>query len=250
MHTVVFGATIWAALDGCYTGSALDPVASHGTSEVSSDDAGAPATTGTPSAEDAGTESRASSSGAGSQAGAGLSGGSGLGAGTGASSSSSSASSSSLSASSSSSSASSSSASSAASDASANVAAVCSSGKTYSSGTGPTMEPGVPCASCHGSKFAIAGTVYPTEHEPDRCDGADVTGVTVVITDANNTTTTLTPNTVGNFNSSKALVTPFTATVTYNGKSISMTTPQTTGDCNSCHTQDGANGAPGRIVLP
>jgi predicted CXXCH cytochrome family protein len=25
---------------------------------------------------------------------------------------------------------------------------------------------------------------------------------------------------------------------------------QTTGDCNSCHTQSGANGAPGRILLP
>jgi hypothetical protein len=26
-----------------------------------------------------------------------------------------------------------------------------------------------------------------------------------------------------------------------------MTTPQTIGDCNGCHTQSGSNGAPGRI---
>ncbi|MGD0679831.1 MAG: hypothetical protein ABSC94_30975 [Polyangiaceae bacterium] len=41
-----------------------------------------------------------------------------------------------------------------------------------------------------------------------------------------------------------------TATITYNGKTAAMTTPQMTGDCNSCHTEQGANGAPGRIVLP
>jgi predicted CXXCH cytochrome family protein len=29
-----------------------------------------------------------------------------------------------------------------------------------------------------------------------------------------------------------------------------MTTPQTNGDCNSCHTEQGTNGASGRIVWP
>jgi predicted CXXCH cytochrome family protein len=29
-----------------------------------------------------------------------------------------------------------------------------------------------------------------------------------------------------------------------------MMTPQETGDCNSCHTEQGRNGAPGRILLP
>jgi predicted CXXCH cytochrome family protein len=29
-----------------------------------------------------------------------------------------------------------------------------------------------------------------------------------------------------------------------------MTTPQTNGDCNSCHTPDGASNAPGRIIAP
>jgi hypothetical protein len=130
------------------------------------------------------------------------------------------------------------------------AAAQCSSGKTYTSGHGATMEPGVPCATCHGTKFAIAGTIYPTAHEPDRCDGADVTSAIVTITDANQNITKLTANDVGNFDSKQSITAPFTATVTYNGKSVAMTTSQTNGDCNSCHTQDGANGAPGRIVLP
>jgi hypothetical protein len=43
---------------------------------------------------------------------------------------------------------------------------------------------------------------------------------------------------------------PFTAKVTFQGREIVMTTPQTDGDCNSCHTETGANGAPGRIKLP
>jgi len=29
-----------------------------------------------------------------------------------------------------------------------------------------------------------------------------------------------------------------------------MTTPQFDGDCNACHTQDGLQNAPGRIVVP
>jgi hypothetical protein len=29
-----------------------------------------------------------------------------------------------------------------------------------------------------------------------------------------------------------------------------MAAAQTVGDCNSCHTENGAQGAPGRIYLP
>lgn len=46
------------------------------------------------------------------------------------------------------------------------------------------------------------------------------------------------------------LANPFTAKITAGGRERSMTTPQTSGDCNSCHTADGAEGAPGRILLP
>jgi Tfp pilus assembly protein PilV len=40
------------------------------------------------------------------------------------------------------------------------------------------------------------------------------------------------------------------ASVTTNGTTSSMVAAQATGDCMSCHTQAGANGAPGRILAP
>jgi hypothetical protein len=41
---------------------------------------------------------------------------------------------------------------------------------------------------------------------------------------------------------------PYTARVVVNGVVKSqMVTPQTNGDCNVCHTAQGAQGAPGRI---
>jgi hypothetical protein len=43
---------------------------------------------------------------------------------------------------------------------------------------------------------------------------------------------------------------PYTVEVRYQGRVRAMTTPQSTGDCNSCHTEQGAKGAPGRIMLP
>jgi hypothetical protein len=120
----------------------------------------------------------------------------------------------------------------------------------YTGGFGPTMEPGLSCYNCHGTQFTIVGTVYPTAHEPDACNGANVKGATVTLTDASNTKITLTPNTVGNFYSDQAVALPFTAVVSYSGKTIAMTTPQMNTDCNSCHSQQGDSCAPGRIVLP
>ncbi len=98
------------------------------------------------------------------------------------------------------------------------------------------------------------GTVYPTLHEPNDCVGANPTsyaGVQVVVTDSQGNATSMTPNSSGNFMGSPgSLALPFTAKVTYQGREIAMKTPQTNGDCNSCHTETGLNGAPGRITLP
>jgi len=115
------------------------------------------------------------------------------------------------------------------------------------------MDPGRACISCHASsfeapKFTIAGTVYPTGHEPDNCYGTS--SVSVGITDANGTTMTLTPNASGNFYSTAAVAFPIQAKVVAGGKERVMTGAQASGDCNSCHTQTGANMAPGRIVVP
>jgi mono/diheme cytochrome c family protein len=118
------------------------------------------------------------------------------------------------------------------------------------------MNPGQACIACHtaereGPRFAIAGTVYPTGHEPDGCNGSSG-GIQVVITDANGTAYTLTPNSAGNFylQSAPGLALPYTAVVVQGGATRAMTEPQTSGDCNTCHTEAGAEGAPGRIVGP
>jgi hypothetical protein len=115
------------------------------------------------------------------------------------------------------------------------------------------MHPGGDCDGCHAMHgktiFQIAGTLYPTGHEPDDCDGYRSAG-TIVITGADGMQIMLTPNYNGNFHYSGPLATPFTAKVVLNGKERPMLTPQTSGDCNSCHTQDGTNMAPGRVTIP
>ena len=89
-------------------------------------------------------------------------------------------------------------------------------------------------------------------HEPDFCDGVNgsASALTVVVTDAANRVLTLRPNTVGNFYTTAAMTPPYHAKVVANGKERAMVAAQTTGICNSCHTQDGTNLAPGRITVP
>jgi mono/diheme cytochrome c family protein len=72
----------------------------------------------------------------------------------------------------------------------------------------------------------------------------------VVIVDAANQTLTLTPNAAGNFFTATAVTFPIHAKVTYQGRERIMVAAQSSGSCNGCHTQNGANGAPGRITLP
>ncbi len=138
------------------------------------------------------------------------------------------------------------------------VAPTCTSGTHWTGGTDgkATMEPGMACISCHKSaggeapQFTIAGTLYPTAHEPDLCNGQNGTtaGAAVVITDASGKTVSLTPNSAGNFSYTGAVATPFRAKVTYMGRERDMAAAQTSGDCNACHTQNGTMSAPGRII--
>jgi len=137
---------------------------------------------------------------------------------------------------------------------------VCTSNQSWTHGNSgsSSMHPGRACISCHDTSrdapsFQIAGTVYPTAHEPDDCNGVSSTsGAQVVITDANGVVLTLKPNSVGNFYDPgrPTIALPYHAKVLRNGVERAMTDAQTSGDCNSCHTVDGANGAPGRIMLP
>jgi hypothetical protein len=73
----------------------------------------------------------------------------------------------------------------------------------------------------------------------------------VVVTDKTGKVVTMLVGATGNFNSGNArLVPPFAAKVTNGTKTRAMAGTVTAGDCNSCHTTSGANGAPGRIMAP
>ena len=142
---------------------------------------------------------------------------------------------------------------------------VCSREQTWTMGNveSPFMNPGKACKTCHtqlepfvNSRILIGGTVYQTGHEPDLCFGID--GVKdpmfVEITDATMKVTQLEVNQGGNFLWDKFeagdLTFPITARVVRGDQERVMLSPQMYGDCNSCHTENGTNGAPGRIVAP
>lgn len=142
----------------------------------------------------------------------------------------------------------------------------CHSGKTWTMGEieSPLMHPGRACLNCHAqqvdepevqSYLQLAGTVYDFGHDPDDCYGVDggADPTTVEITDAMMTRFTLPVGPSGNFmiTIEDAPVTfPITALVRRGDAVRAMGSPQQTGDCNLCHTQDGTSGAPGRIVAP
>jgi hypothetical protein len=100
-----------------------------------------------------------------------------------------------------------------------------------------------------GPTYTVAGTVYPTAHEPNDCNGV-TGGLTVVVTDANGVVRNINVNNAGNFSLSGQVKPPFKVKVTNGAKERVMVGPLTAGDCNSCHTVTGVNGAPGRVMAP
>lgn len=133
----------------------------------------------------------------------------------------------------------------------------CTSGTTWNGGNNgsPLMRPGEACNACHqvmgGPNLRIAGTVYPTLHEPNSCNGsAPPPQLTVVITENSGRITRLPVNSAGNFFTRTRITAPYKAAVTDGTKTRSMVGSVTSGDCNSCHSVAGANGAPGRVMAP
>jgi len=118
----------------------------------------------------------------------------------------------------------------------------------------PYMHPGGDCIDCHrsmreGPAFASAGSVMNYWDESTDCSGAG--GITVELTGANGAVATATTNSAGNFWFGTPVLTPYTARVIGPDGAVSeMFAPQTDLDCMHCHTDMGANGAPGRIVAP
>jgi hypothetical protein len=89
---------------------------------------------------------------------------------------------------------------------------ICTSNTTAGGGEGSRMAPGRPCITCHtqegGPRFTVAGTVYPTAHEPNNCNGSPG-NLTVIVTDANGVITNVAVNAAGNFDSSAKIAPPF-----------------------------------------
>ncbi len=133
-----------------------------------------------------------------------------------------------------------------------------SSGTRWTGGNSgsSSMNPGMDCIACHqngGPHYLVAGTVYSSGTDADGCDGVASVSIELKAVGTGETVTA-TSNGVGNFylNSNQMFPagTKYTARVIANGKARAMTTPQTSGACNSCHTADGTNGAPGRVLIP
>ncbi|MDF2693444.1 MAG: hypothetical protein K0S65_1827 [Labilithrix sp.] len=138
-------------------------------------------------------------------------------------------------------------------DAAPPATSVCTSGSMASASDPPSalMKPGKACIKCHSAAgapaFEIAGTVYPTLHEPNDCDG--VAGVKVLIIDAVGNMISMTTNAAGNFQRISSFPRPYRAMIVKGNNVREMKTPQFDGDCNGCHTEWG-DGAPGRVMAP
>ena len=147
-------------------------------------------------------------------------------------------------------------------DAGPDATAGCASGQTWKLGNtkSPLMHPGLACNACHsvmgGPNLSIAGTAYKAAHDVDDCNGAaPPPTVTVTITDAKGKVVNATVNAAGNFfvprqQGAQRLTAPYSAKLSDGTKTRAMVGKVTSGDCNSCHTTAGKNGAPGRILVP
>ncbi|MDF2694208.1 MAG: hypothetical protein K0S65_2591 [Labilithrix sp.] len=144
-------------------------------------------------------------------------------------------------------------------DAGVDAGPKCTSGKTWMNGNegDPLMNPGEACNACHqqqgGPNLRIGGTVYPSLHEPNDCIGsAPPPQLRVIVTDSRNRVFNMQVNASGNFltrNGDRPRP-PLKAVVSDGNKTRAMVGTVTSGDCNSCHTVNGTNGAPGRIMAP
>jgi hypothetical protein len=118
------------------------------------------------------------------------------------------------------------------------------------------MSPGGDCIGCHGQgegpRFDIAGTVMGATNDATDCGG--ISGVHVRITGDDGALIDLMTNEAGNFyrsaGASPPLVTPFSVVLERGGKERPMVRTQTDSNCMHCHTAQGAQGAPGRILAP
>jgi hypothetical protein len=138
---------------------------------------------------------------------------------------------------------------------------VCESGEiwTYTDKDSPLMNPGRSCVQCHKDTndpehaplYTVAGTIMVAQHEADDCRG--VAGLSIILTDADGIERKMTGNSAGNFwlDPTLAIALPYTARIVDDkGRERTQQVPVSDGDCASCHTREGAQGASGRLLAP
>ena len=127
---------------------------------------------------------------------------------------------------------------------------------------GPLHRPGQPCILCHDGalgdpqRFTVAGTVFET---PDST--APAAGATVVLTDANGTSTKVTTNGAGNFYLTPSQYDPVVPmqviVIGPGGNTVKMQSlvagnlaeEPNNGSCASCHVAPAGPSSPGRVCL-
>lgn len=130
----------------------------------------------------------------------------------------------------------------------------CSTGLEWTGTRGSNFaHPGQDCIGCHTREncrpsFTIAGTVNGALHEADDCAG--VSGVVVEVTGADGAVLRLTTNASGNFFTQQRIALPYRVRLLSDAGTTEMAGAQTSGQCASCHSAAGLNGAPGRILAP
>lgn len=149
----------------------------------------------------------------------------------------------------------------------ANWGAACVSGRYWAYGERGDnfMHPGRACINCHsswrrGPVFSIAGTIYSAMHEEDDCmgnGGPENARFEVEITDASGIPFYITANASGNFYTTHRFQLPLrrARVRSRDGRVREMGSPPPHGDCNACHSREGADmlgygPAPGRITAP
>lgn len=148
------------------------------------------------------------------------------------------------------------------------VKTTCTSGTHWTRGDhgSALMKPGAACIHCHatgsedddddeeaqtrdrGPTLSFAGTVFPSAHDEEDCNGVDgtATGTKVTLTGADGQVVTLPINAAGNFYTQTKLAVPVIARVVNAAGTRRMQSPVQDGDCNKCHTATSAS--PGRII--
>jgi hypothetical protein len=130
---------------------------------------------------------------------------------------------------------------------------------TYQDKDSPLMNPGRSCVQCHADEndefhapfYKVGGTVMQDLHDADDCRGA--AQQIVIVTDGLGNEHQMRTNTAGNFwlDADVELVPPFSARIIdTEGRQRVKQVPVDSGDCASCHTAEGDQGAPGRLTPP